>query len=140
MRRGSRRARNCPRRGNVSAKTARLRLRRAIVIEIIEAGLSERHNFRMPRQRHKLIGANPVLLVGVMRMGADRAIDVVVFVGDREQPTQPAHPRRDRDHAADPGLGRPRDDGVEIGRKIREIQMAMAVDEHTKILKQPSAR
>ena len=73
---------------------------------------------------------NSVFFIGVMRMGADRAIDVGKSIGDLEQRAKPPHPRRDGDDAPDPGSVRSRDDAVEIFSEIRKIEMAMAVDEH----------
>ena len=51
-------------------------------------------------------------------------------LGDGEQLGVPLHPRRDRDHAADAGRARARDDGVELVGEVRKIEMAMAVDQH----------
>src|SRR4051794_17733214 len=73
---------------------------------------------------------NSIFLVGVVRMGADRAIDVRKPPGDVEQARQTPHPRRDGDDTPDPrGFGA-RDDAVEIIGKVGEIEMAVAVDEH----------
>ena len=69
-------------------------------------------------------------LVGVMRMRADRAVNVGKTLGDRQHIGELAHARRDRDHARDAGRSRARDNGVELVGKIRKIQMAMAVDQH----------
>src|SRR4051812_27289214 len=71
-----------------------------------------------------------ILLVGVMRMGADRAVDIWKPLDDFKQSIEPTHPRRDRDDAPDPGTFSARDDAVEIVGKVREIQVAMAVDKH----------
>ena len=48
-----------------------------------------------------LFRGNPILFVGMMRMGADRAIDVGKPFRDRQQPAEPPHPRRDGDDAPD---------------------------------------
>ena len=66
----------------------------------------------------------------VMRMGADRTEHVVESLGDRQQVRQPAHPGRDRHHPPDAGCPRARHDAVEIGGEVREIEVAMAVDQH----------
>ena len=75
--------------GNVRAKAARLRLRRAVVVEIVEPGLAQRDDLRVPGQLDQLFGRDAVFLVGVMRMGADRAIDVGKALRDGEQPAEP---------------------------------------------------
>ena len=81
-------------------------------------------------QLDQFAGGNAVFLIGLMRMGADRAIDVGKSLGDGQQPAEPPHPRRDGDDTTDPGGLGARDDGVEIIGKIRKVEMAMAVDEH----------
>ena len=70
------------------------------------------------------------LLVGVVRMGADRAEHVGKALGDRKQIGVLLHPRRDRHHAADAGRPARADDGVELVGEVRKIEMAMAVDQH----------
>ena len=65
-----------------------------------------------------------------MRMGADRAEHVGKPLGDREQLGLPAHAGRDRHDPADAGRPGARDDGVELVGEVREIEMAVAVDQH----------
>src|SRR6266702_567213 len=125
-------------RGNVGTKAPRLRLRRAVVVEIIEPGFTERDDLGMLRQRDQLVRRDAVLLIRVMRMGADRAIDVIIALSDREQVVQPPYPRRDRHHAADAGYTCTRHDPVEIFRKIWKIQMAVAIDQHRVRLRPPA--
>ena len=119
-----------PRRRDMRAKTALLRFARPVFIEIIEPRLAQRHDLRMLGQLDQLAGGNAVFLICLMRMGADRAIDVGKPLGDGEQPAEPLDPRRDRDDTADPGRLGARNDGVEILGKIRKVEMAVAVDEH----------
>src|SRR6185437_4855317 len=69
-------------------------------------------------------------LIGLIRMGPDRAIDIGKSPGDFQERAEPPHPGRDRDHAPDPGGGGAADQGVEIVGKIRKIEMAVAVDQH----------
>jgi hypothetical protein len=84
----------------------------------------------MPGQLDQLAGGNAVFLVGMMRMGADRALDVGKSFGDVQQRGKPPDPGRNRDNAPDPGSGGATDHGVEIVGKLRKIEMAMAVDKH----------
>ena len=63
-------------------------------------------------------------------MGADRTEHVGKPLGDGQDRVVPADPGRNRHHAADAGRPRARDDGVELVGEVREIEMAMAVDEH----------
>ncbi len=92
--------------GDMGAKAALLRFARAVLVEIIQPRLAQRHDLRMPGQLDQFVGGNAVFLVGVMRMGADRAIDVRKSLGDGEQPAEPLHPGRDGDDAADAGRSR----------------------------------
>ena len=117
-------------RGDVGAKAALLRLPRAVLIEIVETCFAQRHDLGMPSQFDQFAHGNAVFFVGLMRMGADRAIDVGKSPGDFQQRAQPPHPGRDREDAADPGGGGAADQGVEIVGEIRKIEMAMAVDKH----------
>ena len=116
--------------GDMGAKAALLRLARAVLVEIIQPRLAQRHDLRMLGQLDQFAGGNAVFLVGVMRMGADRAIDVGKPLGDGEQPAEPLDPGRDGDDAADPRRLGARDDAVEILGEIRKVEMAVAVDEH----------
>src|SRR6185312_7063895 len=99
-------------------------------IEIVQPRLAQRNDLRMPGQLDQLAGGNAVFLICLMRMGADRAIDVRKSFCDGEQPAEPLDAGRDRDNADDPGRLGARNDGVEILGKIRKVEMAVAVDEH----------
>ncbi len=112
------------------AKTALLRLGRAVLVEIIEPRLAQRDDLRVLRQFDQLVGRNAVFLIGMMRMGADRTVDVGKPLGDGKQPAEPPDAGRDRDDAADTGRLGTRDDAVEILGEIRKVEMAMAVDKH----------
>src|SRR5882757_5011859 len=84
----------------------------------------------MIRQLDQFVRGNPGFLVGVMRMGADRAIDVWKSLRDCQQPANAPHPRRDG-HDAPNACGRsPRHDGVKVVGEIRKIEMAVAVDKY----------
>ncbi|MET4772926.1 hypothetical protein ABIA28_005140 [Bradyrhizobium elkanii] len=101
-----------------------------MLVEIVEPGLAERHDLRMLGQLDQFAGRDAILFIGMMWMGADRAVDVGEALGDREQAAEPPHPGRDRDHAADAGRLRAADDPVEIVGKVGKIQMAVTVDQH----------
>ena len=67
------------------AKAALLRVARRIVVVIVEPGFADRHDFRVLRPRDEIGRRHVELLMGVMRMRADRAIDVGKALGDRKQ-------------------------------------------------------
>ena len=81
-------------------------------------------------QLDQLVRRDTVFLIGVVGMGTDGTIDVRKPLGDRKQRAKPPHPRRDGDDAPDAGGRGARDDAVEVVGEIREIEMAVAVDQH----------
>ena len=97
---------------------------------VVEPGFADCHGLGVPGQLHQVGDADVWLLVSVMRMGSDRAIDLRKALRDGEQPGAALHPRRDADHAADAGRQRARHQAVEVAGEILEIEMAMAVDQH----------
>src|SRR5262249_35524120 len=83
----------------------------------------------MARAPDQLIDGDVQLLVRMMRMGADRAVDVRKALGDGEHLGVAFDPRRDGDDARDAGRPRARNDGIELTGKIGKIEMAVAVDQ-----------
>src|SRR5579883_3622895 len=71
-------------------------------------------------------------------MRPDRAPYVGIGCCDRAHFEELVEPRADRQHRADPGASGPCDDRVALGREVREIEMAVAVDQHLRG-PQPSA-
>ena len=118
------------RRGNVLAQALRLRLARRIVVVIVEPGLADRHDLRMFRQRDQRLGVDVQFLMGVVRMGADRAENLRKFLCDRKHLRKFPHAGADGDHAADAGGAGARHHGVEFAGEIGKIEVAVAVDEH----------
>ena len=116
--------------GDMRAKAALLRFARAVLVEIVQPGFAQSHDLGMLCQLDQLVGGNAVFLVGMVRMGADRAIDVGKPRRDRKQRVEMLHPRRDRHDAPYSRRLRARNDGIEILGKVRKIEMAVAVDKH----------
>ncbi len=69
----------------------------------------------------------------VVRVRAHRAVDVVVGLGDREQLGQVLDARRDGDHHADAGPPRARQKTGAVLGELREIEVAVMVDEHHEV-------
>ena len=88
---------------DMGAEALLLRVARAVVVVIVEPGFADRHHLGMARARDQVGGRDVELLVGVVRMGADRAADLGKPLGDRDELGVPLHPGRDRHHAADAG-------------------------------------
>ena len=99
-------------------KTFSLNVAWRIVVVIIQSGLTNRHDFGMRGQIDKLISRYIAFFGGIVRMGADRAINCLVVLGNFEYlieffdrvsrsspsgaPRPHAHaPARRRDHLKD---------------------------------------
>src|SRR5262249_39958971 len=90
----------------------------------------DRHHLGMTRARHEVGGGQVELLMGVVRVGADRAVDLGEAFRDGEKPVLTAHPRGDGDEAPEPGCPGPGHYGVELVREGGKIEMAVAGDQH----------
>ncbi len=97
---------------------------------VVEASLPDRHHLVMAGVRNQLVGAEIEFLVRIVGMGADRAIDLGIALGNGENFGQPPDPGRNGDDPGDAGRPRPRDHGIEVAREIGKVEMAMAVNKH----------
>ena len=97
---------------------------------IVEAGLADRHHFRIFRQSDQRLGIDVQFLMSIVRMGADRAENLRKFLSDRKHLRKFAHARADGDQARNAGGSRPRHHRVELGGEIRKIQVAVAIHQH----------
>ncbi len=118
------------RRLDVAPEAFRLRLGRAVLVVVVEPRLADGHHLRVLAEADDLVGRDAALLVGVVGVRADRAVDVVVRVGDVEQDGQLADARRDGHHDADARCLGAGDDALAVGDELREVEVAMVVDEH----------
>ncbi len=82
---------------DVLAEALLLRVARRGVVVVIEPGLADRHDFRVPGNRCQRLGIDVEFFVRVVRMGADRAENVGEFLRDRQHLRVFLHARRDRD-------------------------------------------
>ena len=97
---------------------------------VVEPGLPDRHHLGMARAADQLVDGDVELLMGIVRMGANGAIDLGKVLGDGEHLGMPLDARRDGNDARDPGRLRARDDGIELACEVGKIEMAVAVDQH----------
>ena len=97
---------------------------------IVEAGLADRHHFRIFCQSDQRFGIDVQFLMRVVRMGADRAENLRIFFSDRKHLRKFTHARADSDQARDAGGARARDHRVELGGEIGKIQVAVAIHQH----------
>ena len=87
------------RRCDMGAKPAFLCIARTAVIVVVETGLANRHHLRVPRADDEVVRGDVRLLMRVMRMCADRAIDLGIALRDRKEAGKAAHAGRDTHHA-----------------------------------------
>ena len=118
------------RRRDMGAEHLLLHLARAVVVVEIEPGLADADDPRVRRQCGQLGRGGRRVVGRLVRMRADRAPDIVIGFGDRPHRRELVEPGADRQHRADAGGARPGDHRIALGGEIREIEMAMAVDEH----------
>src|SRR5438309_12013760 len=84
----------------------------------------------MLRKLDQLSRRNSILFIGVVRMRADRAVNIGKLRGNGQQRIKTPHPRRNSDDASDPRRGSSRDDALEIVGEIWKVEVAMAIDKH----------
>src|SRR5580700_5847920 len=96
----------------------------------VQACLADADDLRVLGQREKMVGEQRAVIGSLMRMRPGRTPDIVISLGDRTHPVELVEPRADRQHRFDPGHPGAGDHGISLCREIREIEMAMAVDQH----------
>ena len=114
---------------DVAAKALLLRGPWTLVVEIVEAGFADGDYFGMAAQPYDLVHRHIQLFMGVVRMRADGTEDIGVRIGNLQQPVEAADAGGDGDHQPDAGRLGPGNDAVELIGKVREVEMAMVVDE-----------
>ena len=98
-------------------------------VMIIQPAFANAHKLRMLRQGDQLIHLRHRLIGHGHRMGACGVKNRLVCLGNGAHSRLIAQPRADRDHPAHTGLGCARNHIRQLIRKIREIQMTMAVSD-----------
>src|SRR5215813_1528518 len=119
----------CARGGDMVAKSLFLRRPRAALVVVVEPGLSDGDHLGMAGAADQLIDSDVELLVRVMRMRANGAIDIGKALGDGNHLSVAFDSRRNGDDARDAGRPRAGNDGIELAGKIGKIEMAVAVDQ-----------
>jgi len=115
------------RRRDMDAQAFLLHLRGLGGVVIIEAGLADADEFRMRRQRDKIVHRRQRLLCRTHRMGARGIEHLGVRLGDGAHGGLLPKPRADRHHAVHTRSTRARDHLVQITVEIGKVEVAMAV-------------
>ena len=103
---------------------------RAVLIEIVEAGLSDAHDLRVRGMSDELTGFVDGFLGCLMRMNADRAPDVWMSLGHGPHARESIKTRADRQHAANACGPRAVHHCREFAAEFRVIEMTVTVDDH----------
>src|SRR6478609_9183906 len=106
-----------------------LRARAVFVIEI-EPGLSDTDHLGVARRLDQPIGGALPLLLCFMRMNTHRAPDVFVALGDRPHALELVEPGTDGQQAGDARRPGARQHARLVTGEFREVEMAVAVDQH----------
>ena len=112
------------------AEALLLRVARAVVVGIVEAGLPDGDDLLLRGKPDEIGDGNIGLFSRVMRMRADRTIDVVEAVCDCVELMETPNTGADRNHAPYAGRTGTLDDRVQLRGKIGKVQVAVAVDKH----------
>ena len=120
----------CPRRCDVGAKDPLLDVARAQIVMKIEPGFAEADDLWMRAQRDQPLGQQVGVVGRFVRMSANRAPDAGIGLGDREHPWKFVEPGCDCQHCSYTGSAGAGNDLSAFVGKVREIQMAMAVNQH----------
>ncbi len=116
--------------GDVAAEAFGLGLGRRVLVVVVETRLADGHDLRVLREPDDLVCRDVELLVRVVGMRADRAIDVGVLLGDGQDLRKFTDAGRDGHHAGDACRAGTRDHAVEVGGEVGKIQVAVVIDEH----------
>src|SRR6516165_3170426 len=114
-------------RGDMSAKAALLCFARRIVVVIVEPRFAECDDVCGTAVRGEIGRCHIQLFMRVMWMRADRAKHLWKAFRDRKQFDLLPNTRRNRNNAFDTSRASARDNRVELGRKNRKIEMAVAI-------------
>ncbi len=117
---------------DVGPEALGLLVARAVVVMEVEAGLADAHHLGMARRRDQPVGVALPLVLGLVRMDADRAPDIVVPLGDGADALELVEARADRQHGADSRRLRARQHARLVDCELGKVEMTMAVDQHVR--------
>ncbi len=106
-----------PRGRDVDAKHPRLHVLRAVLVVVVEPALADADDLRMVGEGEQRAGVVERLLRGVVRMHAERAVDALIGLGEREHRLDAGEPGADRLHHLDAGGAGARADPCPILRE-----------------------
>ena len=86
--------------------------------------------FGRAARSHQQFRVKSRIVLGFVRMRADRVPDVGVRLGDGADGREAADAVADGHHQADAGRPRPRDHRLAVGVELRRVQVDVAVDQH----------
>ena len=118
------------RRRDMGAEALGLLGARAVLVVEVEPGLADADDLGMARGLDQAVGRALPLLLGLVRMDADRAPDIAVALGDGAHLVELVEPGADGQHAGHAGGAGARQHAGLVARELGEVEMAVAVDQH----------
>ena len=102
---------------DMGAEHLLLRLARAVVVIEIETGLADADDLADARPARPARPRGRRMVGRFVGMGADRAPDIVIGLGDRAHRRELVEPRADRQHRADAGGAGAGEHRIALGRR-----------------------
>jgi hypothetical protein len=118
------------RRRHMGAEHVGLHLARAEVVVEVETRLADADDLGTACQLDQALGRQVDVILGLVRVGADRAPDVVMGHGDGMDGFERRNLVADGDHQFDAGLAGAADHRLAILVVLMGVQVYVAVDEH----------
>src|SRR5262249_42395781 len=115
---------------NMGAETFDLLGSRAMLVVEIQPGFTDADYLGVVRGLDQPVGAALPLHFRLVRMDAHRAPDIGVPFGDRPHLVELVEPRADGQHARNSGRTGARQHAGLVARKLGEVEVAVAVDQH----------
>ena len=118
------------RRRRMDAEARPLKRAGGVIVVIVEPGLADADDLVRPGVFDEDFRRRRRLVIHIVGMDSDRAIEVVVGPRQGQHIRELGEPRADRLHDADAGLGGARQHPIDVVGELGKIEMAMAVDQH----------
>ena len=119
-----------PCRMDMGPEHRRLHIARAEVVVKIQPAFADAHDPGPSGQFNQPVGSQIDVILRLVRMGPDRAPDVLMRHGQTMGGLEGRQLVRDLDHQLDAGLTGPGDHGIAVLIKLGSMEIDVAVDDH----------
>jgi len=114
---------------DMNAKTGRLLITWAVLVMIIKSGFTDTDHLGMLGQLNQHVSRYIRLFSGIVRMGTDGAVNLLMGLCNGTYPVELGNPSADRHHQMHTGISRTAQDARQVIRQNVEIEMAMTVND-----------